>query len=242
MKVSLRKTSLVDYPRKIAAVVFFAGCNLRCPWCHNGELTTGRGEKDMVSLEQALAYIQKRRSVLGGVVLSGGEPTLYTELPDIMARVKDMGLTVKLDTNGVNPSALETLLRKVPPDYIALDLKFAPDRYDGLFHPSQAASLASAGLALKRSAALIHDSGVAHEFRTLALPNVDETDIDALAPLVDEALWLFRAFKSGNCLDPLWNTLADSSAEDVEKLVKRARELGKKGKNAARGNFGGEGN
>ncbi|MDR1216141.1 MAG: anaerobic ribonucleoside-triphosphate reductase activating protein [Treponema sp.] len=239
MNVTLQKTSLVDYPKKIAAVIFFIGCNLRCPWCHNHELATGE-VKDVLSLDQALAHIRKRRAVLGGVVLSGGEPTLYTGLTDIIATVKAMGLPVKLDTNGVNPAALEAVLQEPPPDYIALDLKFAPDRYDGLLlHPAHEAGLASVGSALKQSAALIHESGVAHEFRTLALPNMDEADVDALAPLVDEAPWLFRVFKAGHCLDPRWNTFADSSVKDVEKLVRRARELGK---NAEGGSFGGEGN
>ncbi|MDR0644885.1 MAG: anaerobic ribonucleoside-triphosphate reductase activating protein [Treponema sp.] len=246
MNVLLRKTSLVDYPEKIASVIFFAACNLRCPWCHNRELVLSCGEEvgrgGWVSLDQALAHIRKRRSMLGGVVLSGGEPTLYTKLTELIVSIKDFGLPVKLDTNGMNPSVLETLLRKAPPDYIALDLKLAPDRYAELFPPSHTAGAASAeqvGLALKQSAALIRDSVLTHEFRTLALPNVDETDIDALAPLVDEALWSFRAFSSGNCLDPIWNTFADSSMADVNKLVKRARELGK---NAVGGNFGGEGN
>ncbi|MDR0410349.1 MAG: anaerobic ribonucleoside-triphosphate reductase activating protein [Treponema sp.] len=240
MEVMLRKTSFIDYPGEISSVIFFTGCNLRCPWCHNRELVIGGDEKGAVLLNQALAHIKKRRSVLGGVVLSGGEPTLYEELPHIIASIKDIGLPVKLDTNGMNPTALENLLQEAPPDYIALDLKCAPERYGELFKTSAAAACAGqTEIALKQSATLVRDSGIAHEFRTLALPNVDETDIEALAPLVDQAPWVFRAFKTGNCLDPLWDTFADSKVEDVEKLVKRAKELGK---NAIGGNLGGEGN
>jgi pyruvate formate lyase activating enzyme len=142
-RVSFRKTSLVDYPGKIAAVIFFLGCNLRCPWCQNRELVlmpqNAAGlipEKapGAIFLEAALEQIERRRKVLGGVVLSGGEPTLYRDLPALIRQLKaqgKLGLPVKLDTNGTFPAVLEELLSAADtrPDYIAMDLKIAPSRY-----------------------------------------------------------------------------------------------------------------
>ncbi|MDR2028147.1 MAG: anaerobic ribonucleoside-triphosphate reductase activating protein [Treponema sp.] len=230
MRLVFRKTSLVDYPGKMASVLFFPGCNLRCPWCHNRDLVSGRG--DLVSLESALAHIEKRRSLLGAVVLSGGEPTLYGDLPALIRRIKALALRVKLDTNGMAPPALERLFlrEETRPDYIALDLKLAPSRYTALL-PDQSRGIRGPGEALERSAALIRASGIPHEFRTLVLPrpHITEADIEALAPLADEAPWYFRFFEPGNCLDPAWDNPETAAPEDREALMRRARELGKNG-------------
>ena len=216
-KVLLRKTSLVDYPGRVCSVFFFAGCNLICPWCHNRELVTG-GAIGLVSVEEAFAHIIKRRSVLGGVVLSGGEPCLYEELPALIEEIKKLKLPVKLDTNGTLPAMLENLFSREEsrPAYIALDLKTAPDRYGELSGH------------LIQSAALIRASGIEHEYRTLALPGgfITEKDIEALAPLADNAPWYFRPFRGGNCLDPAWDNLEESGA-GVKALAEKARELGK---------------
>jgi pyruvate formate lyase activating enzyme len=228
MRLGFRKTSLVDYPGKVAAVLFFPGCNLRCPWCHNRDLILP-GREDLLPLEAALAHIEKRRSLLGAVVLSGGEPTLYGELSALIRRLKDLSLAVKLDTNGMTPPVLEELFRQkeTRPDYIALDLKLAPSRYAAL-----AEGLAGPGEALEQSAALLRASGIPHEFRTLVFPGrrITETDIEALSPLVDdETPWYFRPFTPGNCLDPAWNDLERPGPEEGEALARRARELGKNG-------------
>jgi pyruvate formate lyase activating enzyme len=225
--VAFRKTSLVDYPGKVAAALFFRGCNLRCPWCQNRELAlaTDAPDHELVLLDEVLRHIEKRRAVLGGVVLSGGEPTLYHDLAALVAHIKALGLPVKLDTNGMAPQVLETLFRQreTTPDYIALDLKLAPARYATLGPENAAARL-------KESAALIHAAGVAHEFRSLALPAdfFTDNDIQALAPLVDDAPWVFRLFQPGNCLDPAWNEFPAAPEEAGTALAKTAGQLGKR--------------
>jgi pyruvate formate lyase activating enzyme len=224
--VALRKTSLVDYPGKVAATLFFRGCNLRCPWCQNRELALASDTLNIafISADEALRHIEKRRAVLGGVVLSGGEPTLYHGLPSLITRIKALGLPVKLDTNGMAPHVLETLFwqRETTPDYIALDLKLAPVRYTmlGAKNPT---------VQLKKSADLIHEAGVDHEFRSLALPHgfFTDNDIEALAPLVDDAPWFFRLFQPGNCLDPMWDEFPATKEEDGARLAKKAGHLGK---------------
>jgi pyruvate formate lyase activating enzyme len=208
--VGFQKTSLVDYPGKVAAVIFFPFCNMRCPWCHNGDLILNGGRRTFIPLGSALAHIEKRRSVLGGVALSGGEPSLYPQLPELIARVKRLGLSVKLDTNGAAPAVLEKLLSlpETRPDYIAMDLKLAPLRYAALMAaPPPAGTEAETARLIERSSAIIRASGIAHEFRSLRLPSpyFTDADIDALRPLALSSQWNFRPLVRGNCLDPAWN-------------------------------------
>ena len=187
-------------------------------------------------MEEGLAHIKKRKSVLGAVVLSGGEPCLYEELPDIISEIKKFNnpaLRVKLDTNGLFPAMLEKLFDKegTQPDYIALDLKIAPNRYKELAGLAPERDLEDK---LIRSAALIRKSGIAHEYRTLALPPgfITEKDIEDLASLADDAPWYFRPFRAGNCLDPAWNSLEETPAESakfLKVLSEKAKNLGKQG-------------
>ena len=228
VKIKLKKTSFIDFPARISSVFFFSGCNLRCPWCHNRELITGEAQ-DLADIEEGFAHLQKRRSVLGGVVLSGGEPCLCGELPLIISKIKKIPLPVKLDTNGMFPAMLEKIFRakETSPDYIALDLKIAPARY------AELALKEGSGDNLIHSAALIRESGIVHEYRTIALPGgyISAEDIEALAPLADNAPWYFRPFAGGNCLESAWDGLEEPAAEArarLEALAARARELGKK--------------
>ncbi|MFP3088881.1 anaerobic ribonucleoside-triphosphate reductase activating protein [Treponema sp. TIM-1] len=226
-QLALQKTSLVDYPGKVAAVFFLPGCNLRCPWCHNRELLEGL-QDGLVSREEALGHLKKRRSVLGGVVLSGGEPTLYRGLFTLIRSIKDLGLPVKLDTNGLAGAVLEELFNRneTRPDYIALDLKLAPKRYGML---TAGPGLTDPGGELEKSAALIRASGIRREYRTLVFPQgfITEEDIRALAPLTDSSPWYFRPFRPGNCLDPVWNRFEAPDIEEVKALANTARSLGK---------------
>lgn len=258
MRLFLRKTSLLDYPGRVAAVVFVRGCNLRCPWCHNPDLVLpdrgpGAGWEapaepglPAFSPEGVLGFLEKRRPVLGGVVLSGGEPCLWEDLPRFIAEIKKLTLPVKLDTNGTIPLMLEQLLREeaARPDYIALDLKLAPSRYGDLLPRRSGEGLGPheegfapargpLGETLKQSAALIRSSGIAHEFRTLAMPGrfITEEDIGELAPLVDGAPWYFRPFRGGNCLESAWNGREENPTEAgarLETLIRAARDRGKR--------------
>ena len=222
-------------------MLFFSACNLRCPWCHNRDLVLGlEDEAELVSVDTALAHLQKRRAVLSGAVLSGGEPTLYSDLSCLITQIKEMGFSVKLDTNGTNPSVLEKLFqnKNTSPDYIALDLKVAPVRYSELSsdYSSYSSKEENLGEKLVLSAKLIHDSGIPHEFRTLALPDnfITEEDISALSVLADNAPWYFRAFRGGTCIDPAWDEKDTVKTEDISALAQKALSLGKQAVCAAR--------
>ena len=177
----LQKTSLIDYPGKVSCVVFLAGCNFTCPYCHNPELALGR-YPERIDLKTLLAFIAQRRSLLDAVVISGGEPTLRTGLGGLCRQLRNLGMAVKLDTNGSRPSAIETLLRENLVDFIAMDLKTAPEEYGPPLCDEDA------GPAVLRSINIIMTAGVDYEFRTTCVhPFVDETRMRSMAVTVQGA-------------------------------------------------------
>ena len=125
-----QKLTLLDFPGKTAATAFSPGCNFRCPFCHNARLVVpGEGETEHVGEEEILAYMAKRRGLLDGLCLTGGEPTLQADLPNFCRKVKKLGLLVKLDTNGFRPDAVRRLIDEKLVDYVAMDVKNSRERY-----------------------------------------------------------------------------------------------------------------
>ena len=124
----LQKLTLLDYPGYIACTVFTGGCNMRCPFCHNGSLALGQGGLN-ISTEELLAFLDSRAGRLEGVCISGGEPTLHPDLPDLIREIKSRGFKVKLDTNGTNPEMLLSLINDGLLDYVAMDVKNSPEKY-----------------------------------------------------------------------------------------------------------------
>ncbi|MGX8729241.1 MAG: anaerobic ribonucleoside-triphosphate reductase activating protein [Lachnospiraceae bacterium] len=123
----LQKMSLVDFPGKVACTVFTGGCNLRCPFCHNSELLVS--PPPAMSEEEFFSFLKKRTGLLDGVCVSGGEPCLQKDLPDFLRKLRQLPFAIKLDTNGLFPSMLETVLRESLVDYVAMDIKNSPDRF-----------------------------------------------------------------------------------------------------------------
>ncbi len=126
----LQKLTLLDFPEKIACTVFTGGCNFRCPFCHNASLVLPeRMDASSLSEEDFFAFLDKRRGMLEGVCITGGEPTLMPDLPTFMARIRDMGYAVKLDTNGSRPAVLRAVVESGLVDYVAMDIKNSLERY-----------------------------------------------------------------------------------------------------------------
>lgn len=202
MRFGIQKTSLVDYPGRVSAVLFVAGCNARCPYCHNPELVEPDDAESagLVSVDAVLAFLARRRDVLTGVVLSGGEPTLHAGLPELARTIRALGFKVKLDTNGTLPARIVP----VGADYIAMDLKTAPERYAELWPgaPDDAADR------IRRSVLSVRRSGVAYEFRITCAPGIfAEADAHAVAALLepDDAVFLQR-YRPGRVLDAVWDS------------------------------------
>ncbi|MBE6596813.1 MAG: anaerobic ribonucleoside-triphosphate reductase activating protein [Ruminococcaceae bacterium] len=125
----LQKTTLLDFPQKVACTVFTGGCNFRCPFCHNASLVLGAGDADSISEDEFFSFLQKRKNILDGVCITGGEPILQVGLEDFIKRIRDMGFAVKLDTNGSYPDRLGNLLSKGLLDYVAVDVKNSKEKY-----------------------------------------------------------------------------------------------------------------
>lgn len=157
----LQKTTLLDYPGRIACTVFLAGCNLRCPFCHNASLVLR--PQTLMSQEELLAFLQTRKRKLDGVCVTGGEPTLYQDLPQLLDAIKRLGFLTKLDTNGTRPQALKSILDAGLADYVAMDIKNSPDKYAVTCGGPEILDT------VRESVSLLEASSVEHEFRTTVL-------------------------------------------------------------------------
>ena len=178
----VEKTSLVDYPEKLTAVVFTIGCNFRCGYCHNPELIKLKEDSKILDEEDFFAYLEKRKGLLDAVTITGGEPTLQNDLADFIKRVKDMGFLVKLDTNGCNPEIVENLINKGLLDYIAMDIKNSIDNYNKVVR-----NFTDKEKILK-SIRLIMNSNVDYEFRTTTLKSlISMEDFEKIGEMIKGA-------------------------------------------------------
>jgi pyruvate formate lyase activating enzyme len=195
--------SLCDYPGRVAAVVFTQGCNFRCPWCHNGHLLSMAADPAArVDEARVMAVLSERRKRLGGVVVTGGEPSLQADLPHFLMRLKLLGLAVKLDTNGSRPAVLRELIAQELVDYIAMDMKAPWEKYAAL------TGVACDEAALRESIALIAASGLPHQFRTTRVdPLLTAEDYDRLvAELPKGSPHVWQTFRPAFSRDPALRT------------------------------------
>lgn len=179
MICGLQKMTLLDYPGKVACTVFLGGCNFRCPFCHNSELFMGKPQKLMEDAE-FLSFLKKRQGLLDGVCVSGGEPTLYKDLPRFLGRIKELGFAVKLDTNGSRPEVLKALLEEKLVDYVAMDVKNSLGKY------AQTVGLETFDLApIEESLRLLIGGDIPYELRTTLV-----TQLHDGASIQDMGVWL----------------------------------------------------
>jgi pyruvate formate lyase activating enzyme len=179
---AIQKTTLQDFPNKVACIVFLAGCNFRCIYCHNPAAVKGQAN---LSEEEFFSFLKERKGKLQGVVVSGGEPTIYPDLFDFISRIKQMGFSVKLDTNGARPEIVKRLLKAGFLDYLAMDMK-APYR----LYP-QIANAKGFAQKLRKSVRLIMNSGVDYEFRTTCHPSLSRKDFLELSKQIKGAKRLY---------------------------------------------------
>ncbi len=211
-------TSLLDYPGRIASLVFYGGCNLTCPFCHNGSLVLTPEDHPDYPADILLREIEERLNFIDGVVISGGEPTLDPDLPAFLARIRELDLRIKIDTNGLAPTVLERLISENLVDYVALDLKTAPERYGELHRIPVDLEL------LPRSIALLRNAGIDYEFRTTCVPGlIEEADLHQLGKLLQGApLWILQQFVPEHALAPDWRTCNAHSSTTLHHFKKIA--------------------
>ena len=205
MKIaSISKTTLIDYPGHVAALIFTVGCNYRCPFCHNSELVLPEKSRELSLIfeNDIFDVLKERQGFLDGVVITGGEPTIQSDLNRFIERAKKLSFLVKLDTNGSRPEILEALLEAQLLDYVAMDLKGPVARYNEL------AGVRVALDAIERSIRLIIDQAPDYEFRTTAAPPMTAEDIIDTVPLITGAkryfLQQFVAPQDKDLVDPTW--------------------------------------
>jgi len=216
----LQKLAMVDFPGKIAATVFTGGCNLRCPWCHNALLVTRLAENpERHSEAEVLDFLEKRRGLLEGVVLSGGEPLLQSGAADFLQAVRELGYAVKLDTNGCFPQALVDILERRLVDYVAMDIKNCREKY------ARTCGLETLDLApIDESIRLLRESGVDFEFRTTVVRELHTLeDMAAIGAWLGETprYFLQRFVDSGGLIGSGCSAVERPGLEEMAAVLRR---------------------
>jgi pyruvate formate lyase activating enzyme len=229
-KLGLIKTSLLDYPAEVAAVLFTPGCNLRCPFCHNPELVATAAPDDFLPIDEIFAFLKRRSRVLGGVCITGGEPLMHPDLPELVGEIRSLGLKCKVDTNGTFPDRLQHLAA----DYVALDIKTSPAKYKALgqnatgiqrdlFDSSLGPEPDIWAKVRKSSDWLATAADTTVEFRTTVVPDlVGLSDIehitDFLADYKHSLRYTLAGFRQGETLDPAYADRLPYPPEVLEQM------------------------
>lgn len=210
-----QKLTLIDYPGKIATTVFTIGCSFKCPFCHNPELVIKSEFLPWEGVEEEFfQHLEKRKGKLDGVCITGGEPTIQPDIVEFIKKIKDMGYLVKLDTNGTKPDVLKKLYDLKLLDFVATDIKNAPERYD------DTVGLKANMENVKKSVAMIMKSGVPYEFRTTVVPGIHtEKDFDIIAEWIDGAdAYYLQEYRSGKTIDRDMDKITKGKTIDLEKI------------------------
>lgn len=215
----LQKTTLIDYPDKIACTIFFAGCNFRCGHCYNADLVFNSKNLKEIKEEEILDFLKKRKKWLDGIVISGGEPTISKALPAILKKIKEKGFLVKLDTNGSKPEVLRELIKEGLVDYVAMDIK-APlekEKY------KKATGTFGDINKIKKSIKILMESNKDYEFRTTVVPRIhEEKDMAEIAKQIKGAKkYVLQQFvPKENLVDKRFEKIRPYSDEELKEMQK----------------------
>lgn len=214
-----QKLTLLDFPGRTACTVFTGGCNYRCPFCHNAVLVT-ENDGEYYTEEEIFEHLEKRRGIIDGVAVTGGEPLLQKDIESFLYEIKDRGFAVKLDTNGSFPEKLDGILQLGLADYVAMDIKNRPEKY------AETVGLEKFDIApVRRSIDLLMNSGVEYEFRTTVVSDFHTADdIEALAEWIMGAkrYFLQNFVDSGNLID---GSCTGVSPSTMREMLDRARKF-----------------
>lgn len=217
----IQKLTLLDYPGLVACTVFTLGCNMRCPFCHNSLLVTKADEAEVYPEEEFFKFLTKRRGVLDGVCITGGEPLIHADAGEFIAKIKAMGYKVKLDTNGSFPDRLEEILKSGNVDYVAMDIKNSPEKYaDTVGIPGFDVSK------IKRSIEVIRASGIDHEFRTTVVSPLHTAEsIAGAAEMIkgEEKYFLQNFVDSGDLING--EGMSALTGEELNEALAKAKDF-----------------
>ena len=213
----LQKLTLLDYPGKMACTVFTAGCNFRCPFCHNASLVTSIDD-ERISEEEFFSYLSKRQGILEGVCITGGEPTLQPDLKEFLGKIKELGYSVKLDTNGYRPDVLKDVVNSGFVDYVAMDIKNSREKY-GI-----TAGLNNFDISkIDESVDFLMNGIVDYEFRTTVVKELhNEKDIqDIVSWIKDAKKYFLQGFNDSG--DLICSGYSGYDKNDLKKLLNIAK-------------------
>ncbi len=212
-----QKMTLLDFPGKVACTVFTGGCNFRCPFCHNARLVTHIDDPE-ISKEEILSYLNKRKGLLDGVCITGGEPLLQPDLADFISEIKKMGYAVKLDTNGAYPEKLANLLERNLLDYVAMDIKNSKEKY------AQTCGVEVDIQKIEQSVQLLKSGKVEYEFRTTLVKELhEEKDVLSMAKwLQGTRYWYLQNFvDSGDLIAKGLSAHSEKWMKNTESLARQ---------------------
>ena len=212
-----QKTTLLDYPSKVAATVFTGGCNFRCPFCHNASLVTHIDPENDISEAELLNYLKKRKGILDGICITGGEPTLQSDLADFCKKVKEIGLLIKLDTNGTRPDLLKSLIDSGLIDYVAMDIKNSKETY------TTTCGISEFPEGVEKSIEILMNANIPYEFRTTVVKEFHTKEsIESLCKWIKGAKkYYLQSFTDSG--DLISEGLSSCTAEEMEELLAIAR-------------------
>src|SRR6056297_762247 len=208
----LEKSTLIDYPDELACTVFLAGCNFRCPFCYSSELVIPEKIEKQPEIEEKefFDFLEKRKGLLKGVVVCGGEPTIHSELKEFIKKIKEKDYKVKLDTNGSNPEMIKKLIEDDLLDYIAMDVKAPKEKY------SKVTGVDVDPEKIEESINLIKESNVGHEFRTTVVPTLlNKEDIVKIGKWIGEGKYYLQKFKGQKTLDSDFEEIEGFTPEEM---------------------------
>ncbi len=213
----MQKLTLLDYPNELACIIFTGGCNFKCPFCQNSSLIKYKEDETTISEEYVISYLEKRKNVLDGVVISGGEPTIHKELEEFIVKIKNLGYKVKLDTNGYNPVMLESLIIKGLIDYVAMDIKNSIDNY------SKIVGLKTIKTDnILKSIKILKNSNIDYEFRTTIMKEYHSIEnIKKIIKLIgkDSKYYLQNFRDSDGVLDKTLHGFSEEELKRIKELL-----------------------
>jgi pyruvate formate lyase activating enzyme len=217
------KNTFIEYPGKIAAMIFLPNCNFKCSFCFNPELVFDNEAVKDIDEKEVFDYLEKNKKWIDAVVISGGEPTLHKDLPEFIKRIKKLGYLVRIYTNGTNPQMLKQLIEEKLIDSIAMDIKaqLTEEGYDSITNVKGMVEN------VKKSISLIMNSDLNYEFRTTVVPTIhSEKDIEEIAKHIKDAnLFVLQKFLPENALDNKLKKLKTQSDDEMEKFAEIARKF-----------------
>lgn len=214
----LQKTTLLDFPTKVACTVFTGGCNFRCPFCHNGTLVKDPKQFPTIEISELLAFLDKRKGILDGVCITGGEPLLNKDIAELLREIKARGYAVKLDTNGSFPELLEALIDEGLIDYVAMDIKSSKEKYHLL------AGTDKYNEEIEKSVKLLMSGKVDYEFRTTVIRELHElSDFESIGKWIAGAKkYYLQLFKdSGDLLEGGYSPYTEEDMRAALEIVKK---------------------